>query len=92
MMITYTLVHLDKNALSYGAVFDLQTATHLVGSQYSWLSSIIYLAQLVVQPISSFALVKLPLGKWVTINVFCCELRTIFQPPRWRGYCEPDPK
>ncbi|RSH83783.1 hypothetical protein EHS25_005398 [Saitozyma podzolica] len=71
MMITYTLVHLDKNALSYGAVFDLQTATHLVGSQYSWLSSIIYLAQLVVQPISSFALVKLPLAKWVTINVFC---------------------
>lgn len=78
MMITYTLVHLDKNALSYGAVFDLQTATHLVGSQYSWLSSIIYLAQLVVQPISSFALVKLPLAKWVTINVFCCERTVLY--------------
>jgi hypothetical protein len=74
MMITYTLVHLDKNALSYGAVFGLQKATGLVGTQYAWLTSIIYLSQLVVQPLSSFALVRFPLAKWVTVNVFCCKL------------------
>ena len=64
MLITYTLVHLDKSALSYAAVFDLKTATHLVGKQYSWLGSIIYLMQLIVQPLSAYALVKLRIAKW----------------------------
>ena len=76
MFLIYSLVHLDKSALSYGAVFNLQKETHLEGAQYSWLTSIIYLVQLVVQPISAYALVRLPLAKWVIFNVFCCELRT----------------
>jgi len=38
----------------------------LVGTQYSWLSSIVYLAQLIWQPISSFLLVKLPIAKYCT--------------------------
>ncbi|WRT68790.1 uncharacterized protein IL334_005770 [Kwoniella shivajii] len=58
MFFTYTLVHLDKNALSYGAVFDLQKETHLVGAQYSWLSSSLYLVQLVFQPLAALALVR----------------------------------
>ncbi|WWC95843.1 hypothetical protein V866_002710 [Kwoniella sp. B9012] len=70
MFFTYTLVHLDKNALSYGAVFDLQKETHLVGSQYSWLSSSLYLVQLIIQPLAALALVRLPLAKWVAANVF----------------------
>ncbi|WWC60667.1 uncharacterized protein I303_103242 [Kwoniella dejecticola CBS 10117] len=70
MFFTYTLVHLDKNALSYGAVFDLQKETHLVGNQYSWLSSLLYLVQLVIQPLAALALVRLPLAKWVAGNVF----------------------
>ena len=36
----------------------------------SWLASIVYVAQLVFQPLSSFALVKLPVGKWVTKILF----------------------
>ncbi|WVQ62895.1 hypothetical protein V866_005884 [Kwoniella sp. B9012] len=71
MFIVYTLVHLDKSALSYAAVFDLKTEAHLVGKQYSWLGSVIYLMQLVVQPISAYALVKLPIAWWVVGNVLC---------------------
>lgn len=71
MMLIYTLVHLDKNALSYGAVFELQAETGLVGAQYAWLTSIVYLTQLVWQPLSAFALVRFPMGKWVTLNVLC---------------------
>lgn len=70
MLIIYMLSHLDKNALSYGAVFDLKTDFHLKGDQYSWLGSIIYLVQLVVQPFSAYALVKLPIAKFVCANVF----------------------
>jgi MFS family permease len=38
---------------------------------HSWLASIVYVAQLVFQPLSSFALVKFPVGKWVSFNLFC---------------------
>ncbi|ORY28041.1 major facilitator superfamily domain-containing protein [Naematelia encephala] len=70
MIIIYTLSHLDKNALGYGAVFGLQKDYHMHGSQYSWLGSIIYLVQLVVQPLSAWALVRLPIAKFVIANVF----------------------
>jgi hypothetical protein len=36
----------------------------LVGSQYSWLTSIVYIAQLIWQPMSSYLLVKLPVAKY----------------------------
>ncbi|WWD16913.1 hypothetical protein CI109_101345 [Kwoniella shandongensis] len=70
MLLTYTLVHLDKSSLSYAAVFDLKKETHLHGTEYSWLGSIVYLVQLIVQPLSAYALVKLPIGLWVSANVF----------------------
>ncbi|TFK39896.1 major facilitator superfamily domain-containing protein [Crucibulum laeve] len=41
----------------------------LVGSQYSWLSSIVYVAQLIWQPISSYLLVKLPVAKYLFVHV-----------------------
>jgi hypothetical protein len=60
MCLVYFLVQCDKASLSYAAVFDLQTSNHLVGSQYSWLTSCVYLAQLVCQPMSSYALIVFP--------------------------------
>ena len=69
MLLVYFLQQLDKSSLSYTAVFDIVGQANLVGSQYSWLSSIVYLAQLVFQPLSSYALVRLPVGKWVFFNL-----------------------
>ncbi|KAG7442026.1 uncharacterized protein BT62DRAFT_1041159 [Guyanagaster necrorhizus] len=37
---------------------------------YSWLSSIVYLAQLIWQPASSYFLVKLPIAKYLFFNIF----------------------
>lgn len=71
IMTIYCLQSLDKTALSYAAVFDLIDATHLVGDQYSWLGAIVYVAQLVWQPVVAFLLVKLPLGKFCAVMVFC---------------------
>ncbi|KIM81601.1 hypothetical protein PILCRDRAFT_821381 [Piloderma croceum F 1598] len=71
MCIVYFLQQMDKSAVSYSAVFGIVNETHLVGTQYSWLASIVYVAQLVFQPLSSFALVKFPVGKWVSFNLFC---------------------
>jgi hypothetical protein len=66
LLTVYALQSLDKTALSYASVFDLIEDAHLVGDQYSWLGSIVYLAQLVMQPIIAVMLVKLPIGKFIS--------------------------
>lgn len=39
---TYLLQYIDKQSLSYAAVFDLFTSTNTNQTQYSWLISIFY--------------------------------------------------
>lgn len=56
----YFLQILDKTVLGYGATFGLQEATHLTGNQYSFVGSIAPIGQLVVQPFSSYLIVRVP--------------------------------
>lgn len=56
----YFLQILDKSVLGYGALFGLQTDTHLTGNQYSLIGSIAPIAQLAWQPFSSYLIVKVP--------------------------------
>ncbi|KAJ5679072.1 hypothetical protein N7462_007316 [Penicillium macrosclerotiorum] len=65
----YFLQQLDKSTLSYASVFGLIEKAHLHGQMYSWLGSVVYLAQLVCQPLVSYALVKVPLGKFMAASV-----------------------
>lgn len=46
---TYLLQYIDKQALGYGAVFDLFTSTGMTNDQYSWMASIFYFAYLVAE-------------------------------------------
>ncbi|KAJ9627177.1 hypothetical protein H2203_003639 [Taxawa tesnikishii (nom. ined.)] len=62
---------IDTTALSYASVFGLIQDTHLVGDEYSWLGSIVYVAQLVMQPLVAYFLVKLPMGKFCGGMVLC---------------------
>lgn len=71
LLCTYCLQSLDKTALSYASVFGLIQDTHLVGDEYSWLGSIVYVAQLVMQPLVAYFLVKLPMGKFCGGMVLC---------------------
>ncbi|KAJ7091201.1 major facilitator superfamily domain-containing protein [Mycena epipterygia] len=70
ILTVYFLQQLDKSSLSYTSVFGIVAETGLVGTQYSWLSSIVYVAQLIWQPLSSYFLVKLPLSKYLFFHVF----------------------
>lgn len=78
LLVIYCLQSLDKTTLSYASVFGLIKDTNLVGDQYSWLGSIVYIAQLVMQPPIAYFLVKLPIGKFTAVTVFlwgatlCC--------------------
>ncbi|WVQ63688.1 uncharacterized protein L199_001841 [Kwoniella botswanensis] len=77
MCIVYCIQQLDKGAVAQGAVFDLREATGLKGSQYSWLNSIVYISQLVCQPLSSYALVVFPVKYWVMFNFISWSIVTI---------------
>ncbi|KAK3321729.1 major facilitator superfamily domain-containing protein [Apodospora peruviana] len=66
----YFFQQLDKSSLSYVSIFGISEDAHLVGKQYSWLGSILYLAQLVMQPLAAFILVKLPTGKVIATAIF----------------------
>ncbi|KAH7370950.1 major facilitator superfamily domain-containing protein [Rhexocercosporidium sp. MPI-PUGE-AT-0058] len=71
MLGVYFLQQLDKSTLSYASVFGLVTDANLKGEDYSWLGSIVYIAQLVMQPLIAYVLVKLPTGKFAGTMVFC---------------------
>lgn len=70
MLGVYFLQQLDKSTLSYASVFGLVKDAKLGGQDYSWLGSVVYIAQLVMQPIIAYFLVKLPTGKFAGIMVF----------------------
>ncbi len=71
MLVVYFLQQLDKSSLSYASVFGLIQDAHLGGQDYSWLGSIVYIAQLVAQPVIAYFLVKLPTGKFAGVMVLC---------------------
>lgn len=72
LLSVYFLQSLDKTTLSYASVFGLIEDANLDpnSQQYSWLGSIVYIAQLVMQPIVAVLLVKLRMGKFMGIMVF----------------------
>lgn len=83
----YFLQQLDKTTLSYASVFGLVEKAHLHGQQYSWLGSVVYLAQLVVQPLVAYILVKVPLGKFLacTTVLWGVALACMVAPKRFGG-------
>lgn len=66
----YFFQQLDKSSLSYVSIFGITEDAKLVGQQYSWLGSILYIAQLVMQPLAAFILVKFPNGKVIASAIF----------------------
>ena len=65
LAVTYVLQYIDKQAMSYAAVFDLFTSTGISSDQYSWFASIFYLAYLVAEYPWVFAAQRWRMGKIV---------------------------
>lgn len=63
---TYLLQYIDKQAISYAAVFDLFESTGTTSSQYSWLASIFYFGYLVSEWPASYMAQKWPTGTVVS--------------------------
>ncbi|KAI1336698.1 MFS transporter [Xylariaceae sp. FL0016] len=71
MIVTYFLQSVDKGALGFASIMGFQEDTGLVGQQYSWLTTIIYLTILVVEYPENWIIQRVPIAKWLGANVIC---------------------
>ncbi|KAH7151178.1 major facilitator superfamily transporter [Fusarium sp. MPI-SDFR-AT-0072] len=69
MCFVFFLQYLDKQSLSYAAVFGLIDDLNLTSSQYSWCSSIFYVGQLVAEYPCIYLMSRLHLTKFVGVTV-----------------------
>jgi hypothetical protein len=67
---TYFLQYIDKQAVSYSAVFDLFETTGITGSQYSWLGSIFYFAYFFAEWPSAYLAQHFPTGRVISLYCF----------------------
>lgn len=73
LCITYALQAIDKNTLSYAAVFGIREETNLQGTDYSWISAIFYLGYLVAEFPSNLLLQRLPINRVMSATVSFCS-------------------
>ncbi|KAJ5736527.1 uncharacterized protein N7483_001652 [Penicillium malachiteum] len=69
MMFTYLLQTLDKGALSFASIMGIKTDAGLVGNEYNWLTTIVYIAILTVEYPENWIIQRVPIGKWLSINI-----------------------
>ncbi|KLO10428.1 MFS general substrate transporter [Schizopora paradoxa] len=70
MCLLYLMQFADKTTLGQSAVLGLLEDAHLTANQFNWLGTIFYLSYLVFEYPQNLALQRLPIGKWMSINIF----------------------
>ncbi|PBP19931.1 allantoate permease [Diplocarpon rosae] len=69
MMFTYFLQALDKGTLAFASIMGIKEDTGLVGSQYSWLTTCIYIAVLIVEFPTNWLIQRVPIAKYLAVNI-----------------------
>ncbi|KAI5117294.1 hypothetical protein M0805_006816 [Coniferiporia weirii] len=69
MVLTYFLQALDKGTINFASIMGIVQDTHLVGNQYAWLTTCVYIAILVWELPSNRLLQRLPIGKYLGFNI-----------------------
>ncbi|PPQ71813.1 hypothetical protein CVT24_006203 [Panaeolus cyanescens] len=70
MCIMYLMAFADKTTLGQSAVLGIIQGTHLTQNQFNWLGTIFYLSYFAFEYPQNFALQRLPVGKWMSVNIF----------------------
>ncbi|KAM3419862.1 hypothetical protein BST61_g3191 [Cercospora zeina] len=70
LAVCYAFFYIDKTTLSYAAIFGIREDLNLVGTQYSWLSSIFYFGFLAWALPTNLLLQRFPVGKYLGFNIF----------------------
>ncbi|TVY24177.1 putative transporter [Lachnellula hyalina] len=71
MLGTYFCQSLDKGTLGFASIMGIKKEAHLVGQDYSWLGTILYMGVLVGEYPTNMLLQKLPVAKYIAFNVGC---------------------
>ncbi|OQE46524.1 hypothetical protein PENCOP_c001G06015 [Penicillium coprophilum] len=69
MGVAYFLQFLDKLALSQATLFGLREDLNMHGAEYSWASAIFYFGYFAWSWPSSYIVVRLPIGKYISVSV-----------------------
>ncbi|KIK63483.1 hypothetical protein GYMLUDRAFT_41151 [Collybiopsis luxurians FD-317 M1] len=70
MWVAYGVQQADKTGISTQALFNFRQDNHLVGQQYSWLSSIFYLSYLVSEFPMNYMMQRVSVGKTLSVLMF----------------------
>ncbi|KAL1868555.1 hypothetical protein VTK73DRAFT_3611 [Phialemonium thermophilum] len=71
MWICYGIQQTDKTATGTQATFGLRDDTHLVGQQYSWLTTVFYITYLCFELPSNFLLQRYRMGRTLAVYMLC---------------------
>nr|VWP02591.1 Mitogen-activated protein kinase hog1 (MAP kinase hog1) (EC (BcSAK1) (Stress-activated mitogen-activated protein kinase) [Ganoderma boninense] len=69
MVVTYFAQTLDKGTLNFASIMGIVEDTHLVGQQYSWLTTCVYIAILAWEFPTNRLIQRLPIGKYLAFNI-----------------------
>ncbi|KAH8898130.1 major facilitator superfamily transporter [Thozetella sp. PMI_491] len=69
MVVTYFVQALDKGTMSFASIMGIIDDAGLVGTQYSWLTTIIYIVILVVEYPENYIIQRVPIAKWLSLNI-----------------------
>ncbi|KAJ5900941.1 MFS general substrate transporter [Penicillium subrubescens] len=88
MCFVFFLQYLDKQSLSYAAVFGLIQDLNMTSTQYSWSSSIFYVGQLVSEYPFIYLMSRLPLTKFVgaTVIIWGIVCMCLAAPNNFAGF------
>ncbi|THV08714.1 MFS general substrate transporter [Dendrothele bispora CBS 962.96] len=69
MVVTYFAQTLDKGTINFASIMGIREDTHLVGQQYAWLTTCVYIAILFWEFPSNRLIQRLPIGKYLAFNI-----------------------
>ncbi|EON67691.1 hypothetical protein W97_06834 [Coniosporium apollinis CBS 100218] len=69
MVFTYFLQALDKGTMSFASIMHIREDLNLYGQRYSWLTTCIYIAVLIVEYPTNWIIQRVPIAKYLGINI-----------------------
>ncbi|KAH8661979.1 major facilitator superfamily domain-containing protein [Xylariales sp. PMI_506] len=69
MITTYFLQAIDKGTLSFSSIMGLNKDNNLVGQQYSWLTTCIYITILIVEYPQNYIIARVPVAKYLGASI-----------------------
>ncbi|KAK7962878.1 major facilitator superfamily domain-containing protein [Apiospora aurea] len=69
MIATYFLQAIDKGTMSFSSIMGIREDAGLQGPEYSWLTTCIYLAILVVEYPQNYIIARVPVAKYLSFSI-----------------------